>query len=98
MTGPKLTSSKSPDTAQGLRWLKLELMPPPLLVPAVASPDDATAASLDRAVMTSPSVAGESLRRRLSWDSWLLQFDGGQTALQSPRESLQRLFTGRRWQ
>ena len=42
---------------------------PQRLVPAAASSDGAAVVSPGRAVMASPGVGGESLRRRHSWDS-----------------------------
>ena len=53
----------------------------------------------DRAVITSPCVGGESLRRRRSWDYW--RFYGGETALQSrhgsPCSALLRVDDGSDW-
>ena len=62
---------------------RLGPMPPQLLVLAAVSADVAAAASPDRAVMASPGVGSESLRRRRSWDSRRRRvYSDGETALQ----------------
>ena len=69
LTGPKFTTNHQQQKSGYSNGYRLEPMSPQLLVPASASSDGAAAASPGRAVMASPGVGGESLRRRHSWDS-----------------------------
>ena len=90
LTGPKFTSSKTPDTQQGLGWLKTGVC-----AASAASPEGGefqlAVAIPCRAIMASPGVGGETLRRRHRdcWDSWRQRFYnfyfycGCETALQS---------------
>ena len=64
---PKLTNSKSQILHRASDGYRLEPMP---LNPAAASSDGASETSPGRAVMASPSVGGESLRRRPERLAW----------------------------